>query len=317
MTTSLVTATYSHAATANFQAWVNEIYTALVTTCGLTNTVDSGQMAVPCTSALPGTNTSAGYYMFNFNDTLQATAPVFIKMEFGTGTSAAAPSILVTVGTGTNGAGTVTGTVLFRVQATTNSTISNPGVTSYNSRYCYNATQGFLGLVWKTGSTTSLGNIGMGAIFILRSNSVSGAPTADSVLLITNASSATTGSTGSGGNAQIINYNIPTAYQGGSFPLTTQTSWCPSLPYGTQQSVVGTTGQVFPVWNYQGTATQVGFSITNLLAICILAEIPTGTTASINIIGSSPLTYISTGNPLGTSLGNAGSTTFGLLMLWQ
>lgn len=69
--TSLVIA---HSSNATFQAWVNEVFTELITTCGLTRMSplqDTGQMAAPCVTAYSGTaNTAIGYYMAYFTDPL-------------------------------------------------------------------------------------------------------------------------------------------------------------------------------------------------------------------------------------------------------
>ena len=74
MTTYAVSSTLSNASTAAFDAWVNEIFSAISTNCGLPQLsalMDTGQMAVPTTTAVPAAaDTSAGYYMFAFNDTL-------------------------------------------------------------------------------------------------------------------------------------------------------------------------------------------------------------------------------------------------------
>ena len=72
MTTASTSAVLSNASNAAFQTWVNEVYTNLVTTCGLSQlpaAMDSGQMAVPCATAVPiASSTMAGYYMLLFND---------------------------------------------------------------------------------------------------------------------------------------------------------------------------------------------------------------------------------------------------------
>lgn len=67
-----------------FQSAVNEVYNNLIA-CGLSvQTSDTGQIAAPYTGELPFVGPmNIGYYMFKFNDTLQATKPVFIKLEFG------------------------------------------------------------------------------------------------------------------------------------------------------------------------------------------------------------------------------------------
>lgn len=95
---------------ADFRAWGSAISTALAA-MGLVKTSDTGQ--IDWTTVLKPTtaNGVAGYEMWRFNDTLQATAPVFIKIEYGVGGGVTIQSLWVTVGTGTNGAGTLVGQV--------------------------------------------------------------------------------------------------------------------------------------------------------------------------------------------------------------
>lgn len=93
---------------ADFQAWVQGIHNALAA-IGLTQTADTGQIN-PASVALPGAaNTAAGYEIWRLNDALQATSPFFFKIEYGTGASAlgSTPSLWITVGASTNGAGTL------------------------------------------------------------------------------------------------------------------------------------------------------------------------------------------------------------------
>lgn len=98
---------------ADFQAFVQAI-AANLAACGLTQTADTGQID-PTTVARPAVATPAGYQMWRFNDALQATRPVFVKVEYGVGGATDRPALWVTVGTGTNGAGTLTGQVTTRV----------------------------------------------------------------------------------------------------------------------------------------------------------------------------------------------------------
>ena len=101
-----------------FQAWVNEVYTNLVTNCGLSQmsaSMDTGQMAVPCVTALPGAGaTSAGYYMFLFNDALAKGAvalSALLSLTAGTGynggTAHTFTGVAMAGGTGTGALATV------------------------------------------------------------------------------------------------------------------------------------------------------------------------------------------------------------------
>lgn len=100
---------------ANFRQWAQLIHDALVF-CGLVQTADTGQIDLTAVSAPGAANTSMGYEIWRFNDALQATAPLMLKVEYGSGALAAASSIWLTLSTGTNGAGTPNGKVTPRFQ---------------------------------------------------------------------------------------------------------------------------------------------------------------------------------------------------------
>ena len=63
-------------------------------------------------------NTVVGWEMYAFNDSLQATYPLYVKLEYGTGETGGyggkAVSIWMTVGKGTSGAGVVTNIIIPR-----------------------------------------------------------------------------------------------------------------------------------------------------------------------------------------------------------
>lgn len=311
MSTTTTNTFQDQSTNANFQAWVNEVYNALVTTLGLTHTADTGQMAVPCVTAAPsGASQSAGYYVFRFNDTLQATAPIFLKLEFGSGASGANfPQMFITVGTGTNGAGTVNGVAMVR-SAVGNGSTNGQATTNYNSYYCYNTAQGFLGATLKLGmGGTNESTMGF---MVWRSVDATGAPTGDSIHLLTNINTANGGV--NYGYMQCINNNTAAVQT-----LTAANMWG-DIPFSTNYSQEGTAAMVFPVYQYKGTASAPGFGITNALALAVDAEITVGNTAACTILGSLSLTYINVGGALGAAsltAKNYNASTFGLMMLWQ
>lgn len=315
MTTASTNTTVANTSTATFDAWINEIYTQLVTNCGLTQTADTGQMAVPSVTALPGTtNTSAGYYIFRFNDTLQATSPVFIKLEFGTGGTTTGPQMWITVGTGSNGSGTINGTVMTRV-ATCAGTAPTSTATNYTSRYCYNAVQGSLGIAFKVGANANSSNLTLGGFFVFRSVNAAGNSTADSVMLLTNAATAT-GVTAASGDMQVLSYNLSAAYLN-SNPIAVSTSWV-FVPFQSTGTLNGTAGQIFPVFQWNGNTGVPGYGITNALALGLVAEVSVGSTVTVTVLGSVSLTYIAVAGAVGTSnLGGYSAATYTLLMLWQ
>lgn len=102
---------------ATFRAWVSALVGAL--TAVLVQTADTGQINVATVTRPATVNTSAGYVILRFSDALQATRPIFIKVEFGTGSNptvaSTLPQLWLTVGKGSDGAGNITGVLLARV----------------------------------------------------------------------------------------------------------------------------------------------------------------------------------------------------------
>lgn len=164
MSTNNYSTVLEHSNNATFRAWGSALAAALAAV-GLTQTADTGQINWT-TVTRPGANTAAGYEIWRFNDTLQATAPIFIKIEYGTGNSTTSPGIWITVGTGSNGSGTITGQSSTRTQCTRNS-VPASSVTPYPTYVCYNATEGFLGVMFKAGGQ-GVGSWGQGFFAVAR-----------------------------------------------------------------------------------------------------------------------------------------------------
>lgn len=314
MTTFSTNTTIANDVSANFQAWVNEIYNALVTNCGLTQTADTGQMAVPCTTALTGANTASGYYVFRFNDTLQATSPVFIKLECGQGsvtTGVGSPLILITVGSSTNGAGTITGLISARSACTASNTgITGGGTTNCISRYCYNATQGYLGVQFKLISSPN----SWGGFHIYRSVDNTGAPTATAVNIINNVYNVTNGS---GSNLQTLSYIDYVTSAVGQTGLPSPSAIVGSA-FGITSAIVGTTTNIFPCLQWAPTLTTPGAGYTNTGGLIFNTDVGIGSTFTATVIGTTSLTYINIGVPCGCNqIFSLSTATYGFAMLWQ
>jgi len=93
----------------NFRAWGSGI-SAQLAAVGLVKTTDAGQVNW---ATVPGASAGGftGYEIWRFNDSLQATKPVFIKIEFGAGGLGDRPALRIQVATATDGAGTLSGQV--------------------------------------------------------------------------------------------------------------------------------------------------------------------------------------------------------------
>ena len=83
---------------AEFRAWVTAIsngFQALFTKVTQTGEINLATVLKPA-----GANTSQGFEVYRFNDSLQATAPIFFKVEYGSSSLAVTPSCWLTVGKG-------------------------------------------------------------------------------------------------------------------------------------------------------------------------------------------------------------------------
>ena len=78
---------------------------------GWTQTADTGQINFATVNKPGAGNTKAGYAIYEMADALQATVPLFLKINFGTGGTAATFGIWITLSTSTDGTGTPNGTV--------------------------------------------------------------------------------------------------------------------------------------------------------------------------------------------------------------
>jgi len=92
---------------ANFKNWAMAI-SAAFSAFGWTQTADSGQVNWSSLASVP--SNAYVYEVWKANDAQAATMPIFVKMEYGY--SSTAPTIRATVGTNSNGSGTITGNVV-------------------------------------------------------------------------------------------------------------------------------------------------------------------------------------------------------------
>lgn len=95
---------------AKVRSWGSAVSSSLAA-CGLVQTADTGQINHTTTTHPAAANTLIGYEVWRFNDTLQATRPIYLKMSYYTSaaTSGAGPHMRYQMGTGSDGAGNLTG----------------------------------------------------------------------------------------------------------------------------------------------------------------------------------------------------------------
>lgn len=120
---------------AGFRAWITEHRDLLLTGGALAQTADTGQIDFG-TVVRPPTNTDAAPLLLRFTDALQATAPYILAVYYGTDSVATRGRIRVAIGTGTNGSGALTGTILAATTITNTSVIAAAATTAMESPAC-------------------------------------------------------------------------------------------------------------------------------------------------------------------------------------
>jgi hypothetical protein len=254
---------------AGFQAWATELHTQLLA-AGLVQTADTGQLATPVVAARPANGAFAGYWIFRFDDSLQGTAPIFIRVEPGRGSGGNSIAILCTIGTGTNGAGTITGVVMPAGRIDTNAA---PTSTATPYATYINHDEGFFGLAWKVNGS---GGAGLARLFICRTCDDNGDPTADGYWIERFSGNA---------NGAVAWCGI---WGGVAYGPDTTRSWS-VIPFGVTNSAVGSDFQVFKVYGVYPQAR-----IVPQLVVVVAAELAVGnTTGPVEIIDGVTRNYIS------------------------
>lgn len=113
MSTRIQNRIYDNSLDANFRSWGKEISDALLAQ-GWVKSADTGQIDWATIARPTVANTVQGFEIWRPGDAL---SPIFLKIEYGSGAANALhPGVWITLGNGTNGAGTLTGNVSARTQ---------------------------------------------------------------------------------------------------------------------------------------------------------------------------------------------------------
>lgn len=219
-----------HRTDADFRTWGLEFSNAL-SSIGLTQTADTGQVNW-ATVTRPAAAGDGGYEIWRFNDSVQLSAPIFLKFIYGT-RATSAPRIGVQIGTGSDGSGNLTGPTTavkyingaFTCSATT-------ATTNYLSNFFYGS--GCLAIVWKIGVSSNTG-----FFCISRSCDSSGDPTDIGWCMLTYGTQ--TSATSILHNSYNFNSNLFTTEQSSGQAITHYVH----LPSSVSSSFVGSDAQVY------------------------------------------------------------------------
>lgn len=295
MTTQSWSTVISQATDAAFRVWGDELRTKLAAT-GLVRTADTGQIDWT-TVTRAAINTDAGYEIWRFDDVQQATAPIFLRLGYGSGSVTSRPRLRLEVGTGTDGAGTITGTAKTANTITTSTGAPLSAVTAYQS---YAATaEGFCGLIHKAGAIGAVS--ALAGFAIARTCGTTGVADATGAIVLfygaTNclthclrfaatASAQTVGTTGGANMVFVPGYNATSA--------------------------VGTDLQAYTAW---GSFPRV----QPVAVMCGIfdSELTLGNTLSVAMVGTSARTFLQAQRQIGTPAQSSVAANMGLAILWE
>lgn len=139
MPTSVLAVPMHNATAADFRTWGKAVSDAFAAV-GLvkvpdTGTIDWATTPGPGATTPGGTGIVAGFEIWRFQDALQPTHPVFIKVEYGSIHHATFPGMWVTIGRGTDGAGNIAGVLAPRRAAEGSTGTSGVAPTSIEPIY--------------------------------------------------------------------------------------------------------------------------------------------------------------------------------------
>lgn len=155
MPVSTFTAYPDNGSLASFNDFGSKVSSALQA-AGLVKTNDTGQIDWATNTAYPNNvaGVSIGYEIYRFSDTLQDSAPVFLKIEYGSfGNSSISTGFGITIGSGSDGAGNITGIIYSRTTVGTGTAAS----TRYNSFVSVGAGRIIIGMNINSSNNTFYG----------------------------------------------------------------------------------------------------------------------------------------------------------------
>jgi hypothetical protein len=250
---------------------------------------------------------------------LSSGAPLIFRIDVGGGSAVTDPCIWITLGQGTNGAGTIAGSAGTTRMTQVASIGSAPAslVTAYPSYYSYNATTSTCLAAMKFGAITNAYAMGF---YIHRSNNSAGAPTATSVSLYMCGYSATNyGLVATNqGNQQTLNYAnsvvYPTLASGNSnqWPCIPQNVNNATQIYGLSSTLESST-----VFIFNGIYMNPAFNYSAFTGIALVADIANGTTVATTMVGTESVTMISLQGFFGAASWPTGTNGLTFMAVYQ
>jgi hypothetical protein len=286
----------AHASDADFRGWGANL-SAKLAAVGLVQTSDTGQINWS-TVTRPAINVYAGYEIWRYPD-----SSIFMKWEFGTSNVSTGPQVRVSVATGVNGAGTLTGNISDARTIMRNNASPVSAGTDRRSVMCLSS--GFFGF---SGYLDAAATDTEQAFFaVARTTDANGNVTGDGAAIYwRNSSSAS-------GHALYQTMDFSTFA-----PRTAQTDG--SYGFVPSTLIASTYIAGFLSYNYQAFINWGAYPVVRpTMAVCTIVRSEMGqppfTPFETTLIGSTQRTYISLGHA--TNGATNGGTLYSLAMLFE
>ena len=172
---------------AEFRAW-GSMFSGALAAVGMVQTSDTGQINWS-TATRAASGGTAGYEIWRMGDAMQSVFPVFIKFEYGSMSTDKIPGMRITVGSGSNGSGSITGAFVGRFEATANGSLDTSGASRPT---LVSHTDGLFGFELASGAINFAGAGPVATMFISRTVDEAGIATGDGLLVVCGVSNSTT-----------------------------------------------------------------------------------------------------------------------------
>lgn len=309
----------SNSTTERFLGWAHGLSQALADV-GMVKVETPGQIDWSTVVAPVGSWVSAGFEIWRFDDTLQAAAPIFFKVEYGTSYSNSLPGLMLTVGKGASGADILSP---FVAQARVGNAAGGGSAATIASTSDVSSCPGRACVAVVLGHSPASGSVVLPAFIIDRSRDNGGLATGDGLVIAW--AHSTVSATAGAPNAFVAAAYASGATNRGAIPAV--------LPYEVAGSVLSAssslaTGIIAPVMPWLAFAP--GLAPWQPLAGLTYApgDAVAGSVATVRILGADrtykviPVNAVSHG--WGVSLRDgaqsatlASSRVVGLMILWE
>lgn len=286
MTTRTFSSYLDHTSDAGFRAWGSELGTNF-TAAGLIQAADTGQINW-ATVLRPAANVVGGYEIWKLPD-----SSLFIKLEYATGSAPAYATIWITVGTGSNGTGTLTGQLSTR-NSIVNGTAASSATTVYPTYIC--VTNDYFLLHWKDNSVSNA--YPMGQVLVGKTVGTTGVATTDGYGVLRFQGASATG-------FQCVRLVAPAA-------TYNESNYFTLIPGNVSSSLVGTDIQAYQIWMNIPDIRPFMWGF-----VYIAAEIPDNSTVSVAVVGATAHTYLSLGLRSGSGAFGSGQNNLSIAMLYE